>query len=240
MVLKKKSLGQNFLNDQNICKKIIKNLDIKNKSIIEIGPGYGFLTDSILEEKPKDMILIEKDREFCEYLKDKYKNNKVIKILNINFLNYNFNNNKKIKVIGNLPYNIASKIILKLFKNSKFVDDIIVMIQKEVAIKFDYKLNKFNKYKFINKLVADYKICFDVSPNVFKPKPKVISSVVKFKLKNTIVNWEKLNAFIEKIFKNKRKKISNNISIKNIKNINLNRRIEELNFEEILYLYNLT
>ena len=74
----------------------------------------------------------------------------------------------------------------------------IFMIQKEVSIKFDYNIFNMNKYKFLNNLFCNYQRCFDISPNVFKPKPKVISTVVKFKFKNNKINLKKMNTFIEK------------------------------------------
>lgn len=237
MKLKKKSLGQNFLQDKNICKKILLQSNIYNREILEIGPGSGFLTDSILENKPKKLILIEKDYDLFMYLKKKYKNYKNVNIFNMDALKYNFNNKNKINIISNLPYNISTKIILKLFTDSKHIDEMVLMIQKEVGEKFNYNLKKFNKYKFLNNICANYKVCFDVSPNVFRPKPKVFSSVVKFTFKNKVIDWKNIQKFTNEIFKNKRKKISNNINIKN-KSLNLDKRVEDLNFKEILEIYN--
>ena len=89
MVFAKKSLGQNFLIDKNIIKKIINSTIVKNKNIIEIGPGKGALTDEILKKNPKSLKLIEKDNQLCEFLKNKYFNNKNIKIFNRDILNFN-------------------------------------------------------------------------------------------------------------------------------------------------------
>ena len=116
----------------------------------------------------------------------------------------------------------------------------VFMIQKEVAEKFNYNLKKINKYKFLSKIYSNYKICFNVSPNVFFPKPKVLSSVVKFKIKNYIANEDKIKKFISIIFVNKRKKISNKINtyldteFSKIRN----KRIDELSMEEVLKIYN--
>ncbi len=233
----KKSLSQNFIKDQNICEKIVNLITIKNNFIIEIGPGYGNLTDFILKKSPKKLILIEKDIKLYEYLLEKYKNVKNIYILNEDVMNYNFCNHKDYKIISNLPYNISSKIILKLLKLSNNISEIVVMIQKEVALKFDYKIKKPNKYKFITKISAEYSRCFDVSANVFIPKPKVKSTVVKFILKKSKINWKKLTEFNTLIFKNKRKKIYNNLKITNKNNL-YNKRVEELSFNELLTIYN--
>ena len=112
------------------------------------------------------------------------------------------------------------------------------MIQKELAIKFDYKKKKINKYKFIIKYCSDYKILFDVSNKVFFPKPKVQSKIVEFKLKTKNIDQKKLLNFTEIIFGNKRKTIKNKFT--NISSINkeiLNKRVEELNYYQILEIY---
>tara|TARA_Y100001970_G_scaffold247010_1_gene315406 strand:+ start:12732 stop:13454 length:723 start_codon:yes stop_codon:yes gene_type:complete len=237
LIIPKKSLGQNFLIDKNICKKISKIKNLYNQTIIEIGPGYGNLTDYIIKQKPKKIILIEKDNELNLYLKKKYFNNKRVIIYSQDALRFNYTNFSNYIVISNLPYNISTKLILKLFNYNNFITTIIVMLQKEVAEKFNYKKNKMNKYKFLTNFFTDYKILFHVSPKVFFPKPKVSSSVVIFKMKKVKVR-NNLNKFINEIFKNKRKKIINNF--KNHNNINnniLNKRVEELNFEELIKLY---
>ena len=110
------------------------------------------------------------------------------------------------------------------------------MLQKEVAEKFNYKLPKMNKYKFLTKMFSNYKICFNVSPNVFFPKPKVESSIVKFKLINKNINISKIKTFSNLIFKNVRKKIANNISIKKSSNL-LDKRVDQLTIKELLNIY---
>ena len=141
-------------------------------------------------------------------------------------------------MISNLPYNISSKIILNLFKNSKHFKEAILMVQREMALKFDYNIKKLNKYKFLSRLFSQYKKCFDVSPNVFFPKPKVSSSVIKFKFKCKKIDYDKAINFSSIIFKYKRKKISNNIIVskKEILKIS-NKRIDEINMSELLMIY---
>ena len=113
------------------------------------------------------------------------------------------------------------------------------MIQKELAEKFDYNKNKMNKYKFIIQVCTNYKMLFNVSNKVFYPKPKVNSKVVEFKLKNIQIDEKKFLNFTNMIFKNKRKNLRN--KIKNSKLINekiLSKRVEELNFKDLLKIYN--
>ena len=120
----KKSLGQNFLSDKNIIKKIISLTEIKNKNIIEIGPGKGALTEEILSKKPKSLTLIDKDFFLAEKLKKKFSKNRLIKIYNEDVLKFNFEifNKPDYKIFGNLPYNISSQILVKIikFKNLNF------------------------------------------------------------------------------------------------------------------------
>lgn len=235
----KKSLGQNFLTDKNVAKKIINQIPIRNKIILEVGPGYGFLTDFILEEKPKNLILVEKDKNIYYFLKDKYLNHKNIKIFNQDILKFNFKNYRKINIISNLPYNISSQIILKLLKLPKNINEMLIMIQKEMSEKFDYNRKTINKYKFFFKISSTYKSLFDVPKTVFSPKPKVTSTVVKINLKNEIINWNKVEMFANTIFRNKRKKISNKIKSKDMKiDIYLDKRVDQLDIFDLLKIYN--
>ena len=238
MVKAKKSLSQNFLVDNNICKKILKFSSINNRTVLEIGPGYGFMTDEIIANKPKELILIEKDFKLIKYLNGKYKNNKKISIYEGDILKFNLENYKNLIVISNLPYNVSTKIILYLFNFNKNILEMIFMIQKEVAIKFNYNLPNMNKYKFLTRITTNFKICFEVSPNVFIPKPKVSSSVVKFKFKRNNFDLQNAIFFSKQIFKNIRKKISNNISTKKYHS-SMNKRVNQLSIDELLDIYNL-
>ena len=117
----KKSLSQNFLTDKNICKKIISKTNIRNKVVIEIGPGRGSLTEIIVSKKPKKLYLIEKDDILSEELRNKYKNNSKICIYNQDILDFNFSKLKDINVISNLPYNISSKFLLKIIVKFTYI-----------------------------------------------------------------------------------------------------------------------
>ena len=110
----KKSLGQNFLIDQNVIKKIINLIKIKNQNIIEIGPGRGALTKEIYKKNPKSLILIEKDNQFCNNLKNEYLNERKVKIFKKDILKFDLSKiKKKLIIFGNLPYNISSQILVK-------------------------------------------------------------------------------------------------------------------------------
>ena len=237
MAKAKKSLSQNFLTDKNIGNKIIKQTNINGQTILEIGPGYGFMTDHILSQNPKQIYLIEKDKLLVKYLINKYQNNKKIYIIEDDILNVNLNKFKNLVIISNLPYNISTKIILYLFNFNKNICELIVMIQKEVALKFDYNLPKMNKYKFLTYIVSIYSRLFDVSSKVFIPKPKVESTVVKFTFNKKEFDIDKAVQFSNLIFKNVRKKINNNIGIKNKSKL-LEKRVNQLTIDDLLNIYN--
>jgi 16S rRNA (adenine1518-N6/adenine1519-N6)-dimethyltransferase len=237
LIIAKKSLGQNFLIDKNIVNKIISNIEITNNNIIEIGPGHGALTEKIIEKKPKKLIIIEKDFELYQKLLNKFEKNNII-IINDDALEFDFSNLKHFKLISNLPYNISSKFFLKIIKLNNNIKDLLCMVQKEFADKFDYKKGKMNKYKFISEYCGRYSALFDVSPNVFYPKPKVYSTVIKFELTKQNINSQKLDYFINNFFINKRKKIKSNKNVKIFINETIsNKRYEDLKYTEILDIY---
>lgn len=243
MLIPKKSLGQNFLLDNNILEKISNITKIKNKNVLEIGPGTGQLTNKLISKKPNILHLIEKDVELFNSLNKKYKNNDIIKIYNDDALNFNYTNYKDLIVFSNLPFNIASKLIIFFLKKNFFFSEFIFIIQKEVADKIDINKNKkMNKLKFFINILANYSIKFQISKKLFYPKPKVNSTVVSIKPKNNnLIDKNKLYSFSNLIFQHKRKKLSNILRYKNLNNkINnlLDNRAEDLNLEDLFLLFN--
>ena len=136
MIRAKKSLGQNFLVDDKILSQIVSCVEIKNKNILEIGPGTGNLSKYILKKKPKKFTVVEKDSDLASYLKDHFKDD--LNIINDDVLNIDEKSLFKDKVIvfGNLPYNISTEILSKWIinlKNDFWFENLVLMFQKEVA-----------------------------------------------------------------------------------------------------------
>ncbi len=208
----KKSLGQNFLTDKNILKKIVDVGNISGKDeILEIGPGTGNLTSYIIKCKPRNIIVVEKDIELIKILESKFK--KEIQIVNDDVLKLtqDFDYDKFI-VYGNLPYNISTKILSNwcLSKKIRF-KKLVLMFQKEVADRIVAKVNTKN-YSRIT-VLANWKFnikkIFDISPGCFFPKPKIKSTLLEFIPKKNIIDIEKPKNLekITKIFFSQRRKM---------------------------------
>ena len=247
----KKSLGQNFLTDKNIIKKIVKigNID-ENKIVMEIGPGYGNLTESIISMNPKNIFTIEKDKKLTFFLSKKFKNFKNFKVINDDILNIiknkKFENN--LLVFGNLPYNISTQVLASLILLKKWppwYNLLIFMFQKEVADRIIAKpcTKEFSRLTVLANWRLEIKKHFDVSKNSFFPRPKIDSTVLSFVPKKnnflSLKNPKNLEKVTQLLFSSRRKMI--NKSLKKIfkKNpsllenlsINLNKRPEELSNE---------
>ena len=217
----KKSLGQNFLIDKNIIIKIINITQIKDKNILEIGPGRGALTDEILKKKPKSLTVIEKDNDLADFLKKKYLTNKIVKVYNDDVLRINLEKiiKKDTVVFGNLPYNISSQILIKMIKFKKWpanYSDLIFMFQKELGEKIiaPFKSLNYGRLSIITSLKLNIIKKFIISPNCFKPKPKVKSIIIQFKPKKKYENCDviKLESITNLFFSKKRKMINKTIN----------------------------
>jgi 16S rRNA (adenine1518-N6/adenine1519-N6)-dimethyltransferase len=250
----KKSLGQNFLMDKNIINKIIEIGKInKNKTILEIGPGYGSLTTEIASRNPKRIIAVEKDIKLVFYLKKKFENHKNIKIINYDFLKIIEKNNlgQNLIVFGNLPYNISTKILASLIMLKKWppwYDQLIFMFQKEVAdrIMAKYKTKDYGRLSVLSNWRLEVKKHFNISKNCFFPRPKINSTLLSFKpIKNNkfnLKNPKTLENVTRILFSNRRKMINKNfyklfknkIPEKKKLKIDLSKRPEELN-NEVFY-----
>ena len=250
----KKSLGQNFLMDKNIINKIIKIGNInKNKTIIEIGAGYGNLTTAIKAMNPKKIFAIEKDKKLFSFLNNKFENFKNIKIINDDVLNFIEKKNleKDMIVFGNLPYNISTQILASLILLKKWppwYKVLILMFQKEVADRILAKpgTKQYGRLSILSNWRLEIKKHFDVSKNSFFPIPKINSTILSFKPKKKnlfdLKNPKNLEIVTRVLFSNRRKMINKNfnklfkekISLVQNLNIDLSKRPEELN-NEIFY-----
>ena len=232
MVRPKKHLGQHFLTDPVIAERITNLLqDNSGTSVIEVGPGKGILTDFLIARKELDLHLIEIDRESVSYLHDKYPEIKE-RLIEGDFLNLDLKPyGNKIALIGNFPYNISSQIFFKALDSKDSVNEVICMIQKEVAerIASDPGNKRYGILSVFLQTWYDIKLEFTVKPGSFFPPPRVYSSVITLKRnqRKSLPCDEKFYRSVIKMAFNQRRKVLNN-SIKSFL-VNLNLEGVELN-----------
>ncbi|MEZ4692449.1 MAG: 16S rRNA (adenine(1518)-N(6)/adenine(1519)-N(6))-dimethyltransferase RsmA [Aliarcobacter sp.] len=234
----KKQYGQNFLKDTTILDKIIQSMPNNNNYIVEIGPGLGDLTKNIV--KYKDLTAYEVDTDLIGILESKFAiqiEEGKLKLIHTDVLEA-WDKQKSLHdgrydLIANLPYYIATNIILRAFED-KNCEHIIVMVQKEVAEKFTAKVNdkEYSSLGIITELISiDSKILFDVPPESFDPPPKIISSILYIKKDIDKYLDKDFNKFLKACFVQPRKKLSKNLTSVIDKNL-ISKIYEELNIND--------
>ncbi len=247
----KKNLGQHFLNDENIAKKIVDSLlTVNNKTtVVEIGPGTGVLTKYLAAELKTNFFALDIDMDSVPYLKQHYPeiaNN----ILLEDFLEFDIKKiiKGKFNVVGNFPYNISSQIMFKVLEHRNDVDCVVGMFQKEVALRFAEKPGT-KTYGIISVLLQTYydiEYLFTVNENVFTPPPKVKSAVIRFtrnKRESLSCNEDLFTKVVKATFNQRRKQIRNSIrAVINIPDAELTplfqKRPEQLSVEQFIELTN--
>ena len=214
MIRAKKSLGQNFLIDREVLEKITNVVQIKDKTILEVGPGTGNLTSFILKKNPKKMFVIEKDDDLAINLSETFKDQLTIINDDILQVDENLIFKNKVTVFGNLPYNISTEILSKWITQTKdefWFNNLILMFQKEVADRIIAKFNTsdYGRLSILSNWKLNVEKICDIKPESFSPRPKIDSSLLFFspkkkfyKIKNP-KNLEK----VTRIFFNQRRKM---------------------------------
>ena len=241
----KKHLGQHFLNDYSIAEDIVSQLEYKNKTTLEIGPGMGVLTQ-FLTNRDTNLEVVELDRESVFYLRLNYPK---LKIIEGDFLQLNIDKlyQEPISLIGNFPYNISSQILFKAFENKDKITEVVGMFQKEVAERIaSVKGKKKGILSVLLQAFYNIEYCFTIEPHVFTPPPKVKSGVIKL-VRNDRKKLdcdEKLFIQIVKAGYNQRRKtLRNALKAFNLESdtqidLLLKRRAEELAVEDFTILTN--
>lgn len=249
-LMAKKSLGQNFLLNQNIPDKIIRtSLDkqglknFENKSVFEIGPGPGGLTRAILSNNPQNLTVIEMDERCIQIMEDlKQETNADMTIINDNALNVDLSalNNLKKQVVSNLPYNVSVPLLIGWLKNIKKYEALTLMFQKEVAerIMAPIKTKDYGRISVLAQLNCKVEKLFDINPECFVPAPKIWSTVLLFTPLETNIDakiLEKIENLTSLAFGQRRKMIRQSLkSVPNIENacikagVELTSRAEEI------------
>lgn len=246
MVRPKKFLGQHFLNDQRIAEQIVESLVLNtNANVLEIGPGTGVLTRFLVNKKNMNLKVIEIDWDSVAHLKKHYSG---LEIIEGDFLELDLKSifKESFSVIGNFPYNISSQIFFKILEQRDQVDQVVCMLQKEVAERIAEPPGS-KAYGILSVFLQafyDIKFLFKVSPEVFIPPPKVMSAVIRLE-RNKRLKLDCDEALFFKVvkqgFNNRRKTLRNAL-----KNLNLatefsalpifDQRAERLTVDEFVYI----
>ncbi|MCX7106785.1 MAG: 16S rRNA (adenine(1518)-N(6)/adenine(1519)-N(6))-dimethyltransferase RsmA [Methylococcales bacterium] len=181
----RKRFGQNFLHDHNIIYNILSSLQAKpGEHWVEIGPGMGALTDPLLNLGLR-LDVVELDRDLVSLLKDKFKQHANLEIFSADALRFDFSalvkNNEKLRIIGNLPYNISTPLMFHLLDNAQCIDDMHFMLQKEVVDRICAApgSKKYGRLSVMMQYYCATELLFDVPPESFDPAPKVMSAIVR-------------------------------------------------------------
>lgn len=243
----KKHLGQHFLTDENIAKKIVEGLSFEGyKNVLEVGPGTGVLTKYLLE-KDVQLYLAEIDTESIDFLKENYsKINESTFVGDFLKTDFTYLNQEPLAIIGNFPYNISSQILFKIVDHFQQIPEMVGMFQKEVAER-TAAVPRTKDYGILSVLIQAYydvKYLFTVHENVFNPPPKVKSGVIRL-IRNPKEGLEGNEVLFKQIvktgFNQRRKKLSNALKILNIPeelktHDFMDKRAEELSVEDFISL----
>lgn len=245
-----KKFGQNYLVDKNILNKIVMEIDPKpDDIIIEIGPGTGALTAE-LSKRVNSFTAVEIDSRVIEELRNRHEN---LNLIEADFLKTDLQSlikdkRGKMRVVGNIPYNITSPIVFRLIENASLIEDAVFMIQYEVARRFTAERGSkdYGILAVILKYFAEVQFCFKVSPNVFYPRPKVDSAVVHIRFRDERdknIDEKLFIKLVKAAFGNRRKTLKNSLNNSifgefNFENsgIDLSLRAEQLELNDFVTL----
>ena len=249
-----KRLGQNFLISKYYLERIISAIDIKaGDSLLEIGPGSGNLT-KFLAKETASVVAIEKDVKLFKLLKDIFKDNSNISLVNADFLTIDLNSYFKeyglLRIVGNLPYYISTKIIEKVIENRYLIKDGYIMLQKEYAQRIfaDSGNKQYGRLSIFAQTFLGLRRLFKVPKSCFYPKPKVDSYFISFNIKDDVAIKDSslLSLVTSELFQKRRKKIAtiirdskiltglNTTSIMYNLGIDLNQRPEQLSVSKYI------
>ena len=238
----KRSLGQNFIINDNYVKKISELIETNSNTIfLEIGPGRGALTRHLIKRKHKKMYLIEKDNALASNLIEEFKSNIKVEILNKDALKIDyreFKNEGNVIIVGNLPFNISTQLLFKWISGDNwppFYSKMYLMFQKEVGERIISSSNNknFSRISVASQARCNVRKIMKAPASIFFPKPKVDAMIIEFtpSKKYIDVNFPKLQEILEKTFRYKRKKIKNSLFeyIDNLNKLNIDTNLRPEN-----------
>jgi 16S rRNA (adenine1518-N6/adenine1519-N6)-dimethyltransferase len=216
----RKRFGQNFLHDHRIIDSMIASIEAKpNEHWVEIGPGQGALTEPLLKQGVQ-LDVVELDRDLVTLLKDRFKQHERLQIHSADALRFDFSTlagDGKLRVIGNLPYNISTPLMFHILDNSAYIQDMFFMLQKEVVQRICAQPNskQYGRLSVMMQYYCATEWLFDVPPESFDPIPKVMSAIVRL-MPHTeppvqVNELAKLNTVVTHAFSQRRKTLRNSL-----------------------------
>ena len=245
----RKKWGQNFLTDSNLLDRIVRTVEPQeNDNFIEIGPGDGSLTELIFP-KVKQMVVVEIDPLLIKHLSIR-SDLDGLHIIHGDILLQDIEDlpiEEPVRIVGNIPYNITSSIIFWLIEQLDFWDDAFIMMQKEVAQRLTANIGtkEYSRISVVVGAYLDMEMCFKIPPDVFIPKPKVESAIIRFTKKSSPIvadnQYVKFNKIVKMAFSKRRKMLRNSLNDFDIpvsiqEEIDFTRRPETLSIEEFAKL----
>ena len=245
----RKKWGQNFLTDSNLLDRIVRTVEPQeNDNFLEIGPGDGSLTELIFP-KVKQMVVVEIDPLLVKHLSIR-SDLDGLHIIHGDILLQDIEElpiEEPVRIVGNIPYNITSSIIFWLIEQLDFWDDAFIMMQKEVAQRLTANIGtkEYSRISVVVGAYLDMEMCFKIPPDVFIPKPKVESAIIRFTKKSSPIvadnQYVKFNKIVKMAFSKRRKMLRNSLNDFDIpvsiqEEIDFTRRPETLSIEEFAKL----
>ena len=245
----RKKWGQNFLTDSNLLDRIVRTVEPQdNENFLEIGPGDGSLTELIFP-KVKKMVVVEIDPLLIKHLSIR-SDLDGLHIIHGDILLQDIEDlpiEEPVRIVGNIPYNITSSIIFWLIEQLDFWDDAFIMMQKEVAQRLTANIGtkEYSRISVVVGAYLDMEMCFKIPPEVFIPKPKVESAIIRFTKKSSPIvadnQYVKFNKIVKMAFSKRRKMLRNSLNDFDIpvsiqEEIDFTRRPETLSIEEFAKL----
>ena len=245
----RKKWGQNFLTDSNLLDRIVRTVEPQdNDNFLEIGPGDGSLTELIFP-KVKKMVVVEIDPLLIKHLSIR-SDLDGLRIVHGDILLQDIEDlpiEEPVRIVGNIPYNITSSIIFWLIEQLDFWDDAFIMMQKEVAQRLTANIStkEYSRISVVVGAYLDMEMCFKIPPDVFIPKPKVESAIIRFTKKSSPIvadnQYVKFNKIVKMAFSKRRKMLRNSLNDFDIpisiqEEIDSTRRPETLSIEEFAKL----
>jgi 16S rRNA (adenine1518-N6/adenine1519-N6)-dimethyltransferase len=250
MLPPKKSLGQNFLRDENVARNIVESLNLRAEDVVvEIGPGQGALTKYLAAQCSR-LVAIEVDERAVRLLREMFAES--IELVHADVLTVSLSTmfrkeSRRLRVVGNIPYNITSEILFWLFEHHEVVEDATLMIQLEVARRFvaQTETKEYGILSVLLQYYAEPEFLFKVSRNSFFPKPEVDSAIVRLRFRESLQECDRelLTAVVRSTFGKRRKTLRNGLRYMGFEAAHLDavafdltRRPEELSLDEFLKL----